>query len=98
MVGATEHECGVQLHGVCGRSIEGSVTWPWHIIDALQIPKAINGMLEETVGRGFMPPFKEMQVVQYLLPIKFQWATAKMQDHMGKTARIIGMGTLALAG
>ena len=68
------------------------------IIDAVQIPKAINGMLEETVGWGLVPPFKEMEVVQYLLPIKFQWATTKMQDHMGKTARIIGKGTLALAG
>ena len=48
------------------------------IIDAVQIPKAINGMLEETVGWGFMPPFKKMEVVQYLLPIKFQWATTKM--------------------
>jgi len=55
-------------------------------------------MLEKTIGRGPVTPFEEMQVVQHLLPVQFQWATIKMKHHMGETARVIGKGTLALAG
>ena len=68
------------------------------VIDAVQVPKAINGMLEETVGWGLVPTFKEMEVVQNLLCVQFQWTATKMEHHMGKTAGIIGKGTLALSG